>query len=98
MSCFAGYFSISGAVYFVLFIIHSFAYYGFRSKLLFFNLIDNLVIDEPIDMITPVRKLNKTSLPREIFKWLYMTASALYFVVEIIGSLLIEYNEIRGML
>ena len=49
-------------------------------------------------MITPVRKLNKTSLPREMFKWLYMTASALYFVVEIIGSLLIEYNEIRGML
>jgi hypothetical protein len=23
-----------------------------------------LAIDEPIDMITPVRKLNKTSLPR----------------------------------
>ena len=61
-------------------------------------LIIDLAIDEPIDMITPVRKLNKTSLPREMFKWLYMTASDLYFIVEIIGSLLIEYNEIRGML
>lgn len=49
-------------------------------------------------MITPVRKLNKTNIPREIFKWLFLSASALYFVVEIIGILLIEYNEIRGML
>ena len=49
-------------------------------------------------MITPVRKLNKTSIPREMFKWLYTIASALYFAVEIIGSLMIEYNEIRGML
>jgi hypothetical protein len=98
MSCFAGYFSISGAVYFIIFIIHSYAYYGFRSKYHIHKNIIYLVYDEPIDMITPVRKLNKTNLPREIFKWLYMSASALYFIVEIIGSILIEYNEIRGML
>jgi len=57
-----------------------------------------LAIDEPIDMITPMRNNNKNNLPREVFKWLYLSASALYFIVEILGSIIIEYNELRGML
>ena len=32
MSCLSGYFSISGLVFFILFIFHSFAYYAFRCK------------------------------------------------------------------
>lgn len=32
MSCISGYFTLSGAAYFILFIMHSFAYYGFRGK------------------------------------------------------------------
>ena len=32
MACLAGYFSISGAAYFFLFILHTFAYYGYRGK------------------------------------------------------------------
>ena len=32
MACLAGYFSLSGICFFVLFIMHSYAYYGFRGK------------------------------------------------------------------
>ena len=32
MSTLQGYFSLSGAAFFFLFLLHSYAYYGFRSK------------------------------------------------------------------
>lgn len=32
MACLAGYFSLSGICFFALFIMHSYAYYGFRGK------------------------------------------------------------------
>ena len=38
MSCISGYFTLSGAAYFILFIMHSFAYYGFRGKSPFFEI------------------------------------------------------------
>ena len=32
MACLAGYFSLSGICFFALFIMHSYAHYGFRGK------------------------------------------------------------------
>ena len=32
MSCLLGYFTVIGGLYFLLFILHSFAYYAFRGK------------------------------------------------------------------
>ena len=34
MACLSGFFSISGLVFFSLFLLHSFAYYAFRGKLI----------------------------------------------------------------
>lgn len=32
MACLSGFFSISGLIFFSLFLLHSFAYYAFRGK------------------------------------------------------------------
>jgi hypothetical protein len=86
MSCFSGYFTLSGCAYFLLFIAHSFAYYGFR------------ISDDPIDIRTDKRKLTKSSLPRTFFKWAFIGVSVCYFVILLMGRITYEYSEVKTMM
>jgi len=86
MSCLTSYFSVSGSIFFLLFILHTFAYYSFRAN------------DEPIDMLTPRRWKNKNFFLREVFKWIFFAVSLSYAVVWFIGRLSFEYDELKGML
>jgi hypothetical protein len=86
MACLAGYFSLSGICFFVLFIMHSYAYYGFRDSW------------DPIDMLTNLRAGNKSILLRKIFKWCFIIVSLSYLAVLIVGRIQFEYIEVRTMM
>jgi hypothetical protein len=75
MACLAGYFSLSGICFFVLFILHSYAYYGFRDSW------------DAIDMLTNIRAGNKSVLLRIIFKWCFIIVSLSYLAVLIVGRI-----------
>lgn len=83
---FFGYFSLSGIAFFLLFIMHSFAYYGFRES------------NDPIDMLTNMRHMNKSLLLRRIFKWSFIAVSLSYLAVVIIGRITYEYTEVKTMI
>lgn len=86
MSCISGYFSLSGSIYFILFIMHSFAYYGLRAA------------NDPIDMLSNIREHNKSLILRSIFKWSLLTVSLAYLATNIIGRITFEYTEVRTMM
>jgi len=86
MSCILGYFTISGGIYFLLFLLHSFAYYGFRDR------------HDPVDMLSSMRERNKSTTLRQIFKWALLVISSLYLVVLIVGHSTVEYTDIKIMM
>lgn len=81
MSTLAGNFSISGAVFFVLFLLHSFAYYGYR------------IYDDPIDMLTDKRRYNKSLFLRRLFLWLFVLVGITYFVGVIFVRVSYDYED-----
>jgi len=86
MSCLVGYFTISGLCFFVLFILHSYAYYGYRDS------------NDPIDMLTSKRAGNKSTLLRKIYLWSNIVVSLSYTAVLIIGRVTYEYTEVKEMM
>jgi magnesium-transporting ATPase (P-type) len=81
MSTLAGNFSISGAVFFILFLLHSFAYYGYR------------IYDDPIDMLTDKRRYNKSLFLRRLFLWLFVLVGITYFVGVIFVRVSYDYED-----
>jgi magnesium-transporting ATPase (P-type) len=81
MSTLAGNFSISGAVFFFLFMLHSYAYYGFR------------VYDDPVDMLTDKRRYNKSTVLRKIFLWLFVLVAITYFIGVIFVRVSYDYED-----
>jgi magnesium-transporting ATPase (P-type) len=81
MSTLAGNFSISGAVFFILFLLHSLAYYGYR------------VYDDPIDMLTDKRRYNKSLFLRRLFLWLFVLVGITYFVGVIFVRVSYDYED-----
>jgi hypothetical protein len=86
MACLSGFFSISGLIFFSLFLLHSFAYYAFRAS------------DDPVDMLSDKRKYNKSLILREVFKWAFLVAAVAYLLVQIVGRAAKEYDELKGMI
>jgi len=86
MSCLLGYFTISGGIYFCLFILHSYAYYGYRDY------------DDPVDMLSSIREKNKLLTLRYVFKWSLLVMTSLYFLLLIVGHSTAEYTEIKTMM
>jgi hypothetical protein len=86
VSCLLGYFSISGFVFFLLFVLHSAAYYGYRDY------------NEPIDMLTNIREKNKSTKLRVAFKWSFLVVSCLYFLTLVVGHATAEYTEVKSMM
>lgn len=86
VSCVLGHFSVSGAVFFALFILHSFAYYGYRDY------------NDPIDILTSARDANKSTRLRQIFKWALLVAAGAYLAVLLVAHAGAEYTDVRVML
>ena len=54
--------------------------------------------DDPIDMRTNKRSLNKSVTLRKVFKWSFIAVASSYIAILVIGGISYKYAEVRTMM